>query len=112
MRTERLRGPCGEALAEDGEEGGLVAADVEKDGEGDGVVAFKTATVGAKEWAGVDADVEAVGIDGGKRLEGGAEDEGRDLDEAGVDVQGVAWVVGRRGWRGLRWCGLRGCGLS
>ena len=117
VRAERLCGPCGEALAEDREEGRLVAADIEKDGEGDGVVTFETDAVGAEEWAGVDVDVEGVGIDGGKRLEVGAEDEGGDLHETGVDVQDVARAVRRRGWGGLGWGGLgrgglRGCGLG
>ncbi len=74
-----------------------VAAEVDEDGEGDGVVAFDLELGWVEDGAGVEADVESFARDGGDGAKLLGEDEGGDLDEVGVDVEGVGGGVWRWG---------------
>ena len=78
-----------EGFAETVEENVLVAAGVEQDGEVDGVFAFAVHAGGVEGRAAVEGDVEVFERDRWELLEVGGDDERGDLDEIGVDVEGV-----------------------
>ena len=78
-----------EVVNEGLDDGGLRAADVEQDGERDGVVAFDAHFCGVEDGAAIEGDVEFFAGDGRKLLEVFAEDDGGELHEVGVDVEGV-----------------------
>ena len=104
LRFEGRGDPGGEGSTEGTKDVVFIAADVEEDGEGNGVVTFAANVGGAKAGAGIDADVELVRIDGGKFGAVVSEDEGGHLDEAGKNLKGVGMLVRLGvGWLLWRW---------
>jgi len=103
--AEGLGGESENRVGESGLQVVGVTAGVEEDGEIDGVVALEPHMRWVKVWSGIETDVEFIGGDGWEWLEKGAEDQSGDLNEVGVDVQGVGGIVW--GCRLLLWGGLR-----
>jgi hypothetical protein len=89
---ERAGEPRGEVLTEGGKEIGGIVGDIDEDGDGEGVVAFETEGDGMKRATGVERNVDPLRIEWGREAASGKNDGG-DLDEAGVEVEGVGGGV-------------------
>ena len=91
---EELWVEFGEGVGEGADDVALRAAVVEEDGEGERVVALHAHAGGLEGRAAVERDEEFFAGDGRKRLEVGAEYDGGELHEVGVDVQRVVDGLG------------------
>ena len=68
---------------------------VEKDGKIDRIVALEAHLSGMKDRTGIQADIKFLQGNGWKRFSVRIEDERRDLDESGIDVQDIGRGVVR-----------------